>query len=100
LQRIEADQSPVAEAEAIDWAQWTRERFVFGMRRMVGIDWNQLEIVGEPLSLQAMRPVIDRYIQSGWFIQEESRVRLSKSGLAISDALWPAFFDTPTEGYC
>ena len=92
LQRIEANLSPVAESETIDWAQWTRERIVFGMRKIAGLDWNELEQVGDPTSLKAMREVIDRHILNGWFIQEESRVRLSKPGLAISDALWPEYF--------
>ncbi len=92
LQRMEANQSPVAETEAIDWAQWTRERFVFGMRKIAGVDWNALEQTGEPKSLGVMRAVVDRHIQAGWLIEEKNQVRLSKPGLAISDALWPEYF--------
>ena len=92
LQRIEAGQSPVAETEIIDWVQWTRERFVFGMRKMVGVDWDELEEIGEPESLLSMRPTIEKHIQNGWFIREQSRVRLSRPGLAVSDALWPEYF--------
>lgn len=92
LQRIEASQSPVAESEQIDWSQWTRERFVFGMRKLAGVDWSELEKTGEPGGLLKIRPIIDRHIDMGWFIEEQSRVRLSKLGLAVSDALWPAYF--------
>ncbi len=92
LQRMEANQSPVSESEAIDWAQWTRERFVFGMRKIAGVDWSELEQTGEPNSLKTMRAILDRHLQTGWFIEEENQVKLSRAGLAISDALWPEYF--------
>jgi len=92
LQRIETGQSPVAESESIDWEQWTRERFVFGMRKIAGIDWHELEQLGEPTSLLSMKPIVDKHVEQGWFIREQNRVRLSRPGLAISDTLWPEYF--------
>ncbi len=92
LQRIETGQSPVAETEPIDWSQWTRERFVFGMRKIDGLDWSELEKIGESASLLSMKPILEKHIQDGWFIREQSRVRLSRPGLAVSDALWPEYF--------
>ncbi|MDZ4850956.1 MAG: radical SAM family heme chaperone HemW [Pirellulaceae bacterium] len=92
LQRIEADQSPVSESESVDWVQWTRERFVFGMRKIAGVDWEELEKSGHRETLMSMRPTVEKHLEMGWFIQEQSRVRLSWQGLAISDALWPEYF--------
>ncbi len=66
LQLIEESHSAIAETEKIDWAQWTRERFVFGMRQMCGIDISRLESEGEPHSLSEIRNTIDRHVQSNW----------------------------------
>ncbi len=92
LQKIEANQSPIAESETIDWAQWTRERFVFGMRKIVGVDWCELTRTGEPTSVAAIREILDRHIEAGWFVEEANQVSLSRAGLAISDGLWPEYF--------
>jgi oxygen-independent coproporphyrinogen-3 oxidase len=92
LQRMEANQSPIAESEIIDWAQWTRERFVFGMRMIAGVDWNELMQIGEPTIVRALREIVERHIDAGWFVEEGNQVRLSRDGLAISDGLWPEYF--------
>ncbi len=91
LQLIEESNSAIAETEKIDWAQWTRERFVFGMRQMHGIDISRLESEGEPRSLSEIQNTINRHIKSHWLIREGSIVRLTRHGLAISDSLWPDY---------
>jgi oxygen-independent coproporphyrinogen III oxidase len=92
LQRMEAKQSPIAESEAIEWDQWTRERFVFGMRKIAGVDWHELTRVGESTSVVAIRKVVDRHIDAGWFVEDGNHVKLTRDGLAISDGLWPEYF--------
>jgi oxygen-independent coproporphyrinogen III oxidase len=91
LQLIEEGLSPIVETENIDWAQWTRERFVFGMRQLQGVDLSRLLSEGEPQSLLEVQNAIERHIASGWLIREGSMVRLTLHGLALSDSLWPDY---------
>ncbi len=41
LERIEMGVSPVEQRETITHEQWTSERFVFGMRQMAGVHWEE-----------------------------------------------------------
>jgi oxygen-independent coproporphyrinogen III oxidase len=91
LQLVEANQSPIIEAEAIDGAQLTRERFVFGMRLLRGVDLSLLSIEGEPEILSMIRSTIEKHVAAKWLIQEGSNVRLTPQGLTISDSLWPEY---------
>jgi oxygen-independent coproporphyrinogen-3 oxidase len=97
LQRMEAGLSPVAEAEAIDRRQWTLERFVFGMRLMAGVDWTELQRIGEPHSLAKIEEVVPQHVAAGWLAWRGNRLHLTRCGLAISDSLWPAYLASSDE---
>jgi oxygen-independent coproporphyrinogen-3 oxidase len=97
LQRMEAGLSPVAEAEAIDRRQWTLERFVFGMRLMAGVDWTELQRIGEPHSLAKIEEVVPQHVAAGWLAWRGNRLHLTRHGLAISDSLWPAYLASSDE---
>jgi oxygen-independent coproporphyrinogen III oxidase len=92
LERLEQNQSPIAESETIDQAQWTAERFVFGMRRMKGVDFEELAIDADPSTLERIRGLASRDHEDGWLEKAGDRWRLSLTGLAISDSLWPKYF--------
>lgn len=92
LSLIESGLSPIAETETIDAEQLTLERCVFGLRRMVGVDLSALELSGHPTSMVKIRSVVASHLQNGWLEQVGPMIRLTRSGLAISDSLWPAFF--------
>jgi oxygen-independent coproporphyrinogen-3 oxidase len=91
LQMVEKNQTPHSEIETIDWSQWTRERFVFGMRQLKGVDLSMLSIDGEPESLSQIAATIEKHVAAKWLIRQGSFVRLTRRGLSISDSLWPEY---------
>ena len=91
IRRVLAGQSPVAESESLSAEQVLRERLVFGLRRLAGIDLAELSKGWggdcEPL----FAPVLDEYISGGWLSRAGDQVRLTRAGLVVSDSLWPRF---------
>lgn len=91
LRRVLAGESPVAEAETLSGEAKARERLVFGMRRLEGVCRDQFaaetgfkveELVGAELV---------RLRELGLVLVTDERIRLTRSGLLISDAIWPKF---------
>ncbi len=88
FQRIEAGQSPVAESQTLDWPTRTRERFIFGMRQLKGVDWRSLANAGEPTTVEAISLQIPKHIALGFLAWDDGYIRLTPTGLPISDSLW------------
>jgi oxygen-independent coproporphyrinogen III oxidase len=91
LKRVLAGESPVAESETLDPADRAREMLVFGLRRLEGIEraafaartgYGIDTLVGEPLA---------RMTELGLLEDDGHRVRLTREGLFVSDAIWPKF---------
>jgi oxygen-independent coproporphyrinogen-3 oxidase len=91
LKRVLGGQSPVAESEMLDPRERAREHLVFALRRLEGIDRSTFaartgfaldELVGAPLA---------RFVEHGLLVDDGCRVRLSRAGLFVSDAIWPHF---------
>lgn len=91
MRRVLAGESPVSERDEIDDEQQVRERFVFGMRRLEGIDVAALATLSFPEPEKLFEPHLSRAVEAGWFLRDGDRIRLSPAGLVISDALWPDF---------
>jgi oxygen-independent coproporphyrinogen III oxidase len=88
LQRMETGLSPVAESQSLDWSTRTRERFIFGMRQLKGVDWSWLAETGEPQSVEAIAQQLPKHIALGFMEWHAGHVRLTPQGLPISDSLW------------
>jgi oxygen-independent coproporphyrinogen III oxidase len=88
LQRMETGQSPVAESQTLDWSMRTRERFIFGMRQLKGVNWSSLASTGEPQSVEAIAEQLPKHIALGFIEWHEGHIRLTPQGLPISDSLW------------
>jgi oxygen-independent coproporphyrinogen III oxidase len=88
LQRIEAGESAIAESQVLDWSTRTRERFIFGMRRLRGVEWSQFLQTGEPQSVEEISQQIPKHIKLGFLEWHEGYIRLTAAGLPISDSLW------------
>ena len=88
LQRIEAGQSPVAESQKLDWSTRTRERFIFGMRQLKGVEWNSLADSGDPEAVAAIAQQLPKHIALGFIEWHDGHIRLTPQGLPISDSLW------------
>ncbi|HEV3003095.1 MAG TPA: radical SAM family heme chaperone HemW [Pirellulales bacterium] len=91
LKRILAGRSPVAESEMLSPEERAREALVLGLRRLRGVGRKSFagrtgfeidDLVG---------PALRRYVELGLLVDDQDRVRLSRTGLFVSDALWPAF---------
>jgi oxygen-independent coproporphyrinogen-3 oxidase len=91
LKRVLAGQSPVAESETLSPEDAAREWLVFGLRRLAGVERSMFAartgfeldaLVGEPL---------DRMVALGLLEDDGGRVRLTRKGLFVSDAIWPHF---------
>ncbi len=91
LRKQRQGESLVGEAERLTREEFARERFVFGLRRLDGVDLAELNRWwgGEVRSL--FEPHLSRYIEREWLAQTEDTIRLTRAGLVISDGLWPAF---------
>ena len=91
LKRVLAGESPVAEREELSPEGRARELLVFGLRRLEGVDreeffqqttWQVDGLVGSQLA---------RLCQLNLLQDDGRRVRLTRKGLLVSDALWPEF---------
>lgn len=91
IRRVLAGQSAVAESETLAPEDRAREQLVFRLRMMEGIDRQEFvaatgfgvdQLVGEPLQ---------RFADLGLFLDDGVRVRLTREGLLVSDAIWPEF---------
>jgi oxygen-independent coproporphyrinogen-3 oxidase len=89
LNRVLAGDSPVAEREQLPPEARARELLVFGLRRLEGVsrsvfasrtDYEIDDLVVAPLQ---------KFINLGLLADDGERIRLTRTGLFISDAMWP-----------
>jgi oxygen-independent coproporphyrinogen III oxidase len=89
LHRVLAGESPVAEREELSPEARARELLVFGLRRIDGVSRREFrartgfecdELVAAPLR---------KFIDLGLLADDGERVRLTREGLFVSDAIWP-----------
>lgn len=88
LQRMEAGQSPVAESQTLDWPTRTKERFIFGMRKLSGVHWSSFLLSGEPNCVEVIEKQIPKHIELGFIQWDGDYIRLTAEGLPICDSLW------------
>jgi oxygen-independent coproporphyrinogen-3 oxidase len=91
MQRVLNDEDPIAEVDPLDREAWARERLVFGLRMLDGIDVLQIEHETQFPLRQHCDETIDRLVREGMLIREDNRIRLSSSGLYISDSIVSQF---------
>lgn len=91
LKRVLAGQSPVAERERLPPPDAARERLVFGLRMLEGVERLSFAAATgfeiEELAGSALR----RFLDQGLLEDTGDRIRLTPVGLIVSDALWPDF---------
>jgi oxygen-independent coproporphyrinogen-3 oxidase len=91
MQRVLAGQSPVAESESLSPADKARERLVFGLRRLEGIDTAAFaRATGFTLD-ELAGAAIARFVEQRLLAISPLRLQLTRAGLLVSDALWPHF---------
>jgi oxygen-independent coproporphyrinogen-3 oxidase len=91
LARVLAGQSPVAETETLEPKDRARERLVFGLRRLEGVNREQFaEANGyeiDSLVGRALREIVEH----GLLTDYGNVIRLTRAGLLVSDAIWSKF---------
>lgn len=89
LQRVASGDSPVAQREQLDDEQRARERLIFGLRRMAGVNRRQFAAqTGFEIDSLAGKSIA-KYVDLGLLVDDGACLRLSREGLLISDSLWP-----------
>jgi oxygen-independent coproporphyrinogen-3 oxidase len=89
LRRVLNGSSPIAEREELSSEARARELLVFGLRRMEGVSRREFsrqtgfecdDLVAAPLR---------KFIDLGLLADDGERIRLTREGLFVSDAMWP-----------
>jgi oxygen-independent coproporphyrinogen-3 oxidase len=91
LNRVLADQSPVAESETLSPEDSARERLVFALRRLEGVERKDFKTeTGFEIDQLVGRPLTE-FSNRGLFEDTGSQIRLTRGGLLVSDSIWPEF---------
>jgi oxygen-independent coproporphyrinogen-3 oxidase len=91
IHRVLADESPVAESETLDQESAARERLVFGLRRIEGVNREDfVAATGFTLDQLVAEP-LQKFVDVSLLEDDGNRVRLTREGLLISDSIWPEF---------
>jgi oxygen-independent coproporphyrinogen-3 oxidase len=91
IQRVLAGQSPVAESEQLGPEDSARERLVFALRRLEGIDIADFAAATGFSVSQLGGEALKKFTDQGLLDLRGNRLRLTRNGLLVSDALWPEF---------
>jgi oxygen-independent coproporphyrinogen-3 oxidase len=91
LQRILAGQSPVAESETLPPEDAARERLVFALRRLEGIDLAAFATATGFDAKALGGAALTRFVDLGLLSLSDERLALTRQGLLVSDAIWPEF---------
>lgn len=89
LHKSQQGQALIAESDSLTLEDYIRERLVFGLRRMQGVELRELELLwGGPVR-GLFEPYLSDYLQHAWLEEAAEVIRLTRKGLVISDSLWP-----------
>jgi oxygen-independent coproporphyrinogen-3 oxidase len=93
LKRVLSGRSPVAERERLAPAAAARERLVFQLRMLQGVDRREFEQQTGYTVDQLVGDLLPGLVRLGLLEDHAGRLRLSREGLMISDSLWPEFLE-------
>jgi oxygen-independent coproporphyrinogen-3 oxidase len=89
LRRMLAGKSPVAESEKLSPEASARELLVFGLRRIEGVSRREFaEQTGAAVD-DLVGPTLRKFVGLGLLDDDGERIRLTREGLFVSDAIWP-----------
>jgi oxygen-independent coproporphyrinogen-3 oxidase len=91
IRRVLAGQSPVAETESLGPEDAARERLVFALRRLEGIDLAAFAAATGFSARELGGNALARFVELGLLQQTNERLSLTSEGLLVSDAMWPEF---------
>jgi oxygen-independent coproporphyrinogen-3 oxidase len=89
IKRVLAGDSPVAEREQLSRESRARELLVFGLRRLEGVCRHQfIEKTGYQID-DLITAALKKFTDLELLADDGDRVRLTRQGLFVSDAIWP-----------
>lgn len=89
LKRVLAGESPVAEREKLLPEARAHELLVFGLRRIDGVSRREFAArSGYDIDVLVAAP-LRKFVDLGLLADDGERVRLTREGLFVSDAIWP-----------
>jgi oxygen-independent coproporphyrinogen-3 oxidase len=89
LRRVLAGRSPVAERERLDPEARARELLVFGLRQIEGVSRREFaKRTGFQIDELVAKPQA-KFVALGLLADDGERLRLTREGLFVSDAMWP-----------
>jgi oxygen-independent coproporphyrinogen-3 oxidase len=91
IKRVLAGESPVAERETLSPDDLARERLVFGMRRLEGVELRQIEQLSGMSVEELVGAALCRHVDAGLLEVDSDKLRLTHKGLLVSDSIWPDF---------
>jgi oxygen-independent coproporphyrinogen III oxidase len=89
LKRIQAGESAIFEQEELTAEGRAHELLVLGLRRLEGVDRESFAASTEFALDDLAGPTIAKFVELGLLSDDGSRVKLTREGLFVSDALWP-----------
>ena len=94
MTRLLTGRSPVAESEELCAEDRARELLVLGLRRLEGVSREAFaHSTGYEIE-QLVGGSLSRHVGLGLLADRDGRVRLTRKGLFVSDAIWPDFLRT------
>jgi oxygen-independent coproporphyrinogen-3 oxidase len=91
LRRVLAGASPIAQQETLPPEDRARERLVFALRRLEGVDRQAFAAAtGYEIDALVGGDLVE-FVRLGLMTDDRKRVRLTRAGLFVSDAIWPHF---------
>lgn len=96
IRRLRAGHDPTATHEPLTAEQIARERVVFGLRLLDGLDLEDFAAETGCDAVRLLGPALADALEHGLLALDARRLRLTRAGLLVSDAIWPKFLD-PTE---
>jgi len=91
LKRVLSGESPVAESETLEPRDRARERLVFALRRLEGIERPAFAAETGFEIDELVGSVLPDFIARGLLADDGTRLKLTREGLFVSDALWSRF---------
>ena len=85
-----AGESPVAEREKLSPEARARELLVFGLRRIEGVSRRDFQRTNWLSKSTSLSPTpLQKFVELGLLADDGERIRLTREGLFVSDAMWP-----------
>lgn len=91
LDRVLAGESPVAESEMLEPADKARERLVLALRTSAGVETEQFARETGYCIRALVGQALAKHLELGTLAREGNRLKLTRAGLFVSDAIWPDF---------